>query len=460
MIISVAVGGLAGLLMRSRWAMLITPVVFAVVFELARLGVDGPTVDGFSTSFYGVIAVVVGRGFHAMLSLVWIAAGAFIGAGVARSLEARNGRGGGDSGRLRRYAWRTTVVVVALLFVATFAVVAQPASTDPIIDANGDEVAGSVAELTTVNTNGHDLALMIRGHDTDNPVVLFLAGGPGGSEIGSMRNHLPALEEHFTVVTWDQRGAGKSYPELDPTDTITLDGYVDDTIAVTDYLRERFGQDRIYLMGQSWGTTLGVMAAQQHPELYQAFIGTGQMVSQLATDRIFYEDTLAWARDNGDQGLVNELESIGPPPYAEMLNYETALSHEQSVYAYDHSPNSEGEAQMSENIIADEYTLIDEVHILGAFMDTFAALYPQLQEIDFRETATEFQIPMFFAQGAHEADGRAEPFDEWYPMIEAPIKELVTLDTSGHRPLFEQPDEFVDFMVETVLAGTSTPAEA
>ena len=85
----------------------------------------------------------------------------------------------------------------------------------------------------------------------------------------------------------------------------------------------------------------------------------------------------------------------------------------------------------------------------------FAVLYPQLQEIDFRETATRFEIPMFFVQGAHEADGRAEPFDEWYPMVSAPTKDLVVLGTSGHRPMFEQPDEFVRYMNDTVLARTS-----
>jgi proline iminopeptidase len=91
---------------------------------------------------------------------------------------------------------------------------------------------------------------------------------------------------------------------------------LDDTIAVTNHLRDRFGQDRIYLLGQSWGTTLGVLAVQRYPELYTAFIGTGQMVSQLATDTIFYDDTLEWARATGDDDLVADLVAIGPPPYA------------------------------------------------------------------------------------------------------------------------------------------------
>jgi pimeloyl-ACP methyl ester carboxylesterase len=433
-LISTGVGFLAGYALRSRWAMLVTPVVFAVVFEVARLGVQGPMVDGPHASFYGAIALITGRGVLALLTLLPLAFGAALGAGRTRD----------ESGWLGRIG----TVIVGLALLALVVGLARPATTAPIA---GDK---SVAELTTVQTGGHDLGLMIRGTNTGNPVLLFLAGGPGGSEYGAMRRHLPALEEHFTVATWDQRGAGTSYPELDPTDTISVDGYIADTIAVTDYLRERFSQDQIYLLGQSWGTTLGVMAVQERPDLYKAFIGSGQMVSQLETDRIFYQDTLAWAQQTGNDGLAQQLQSAGPPPYDRMLDYETALSHEQDVYAYDHTGNSEGSGGMSENLLVPEYTLIDQVHVIGAFMDTFAALYPQLQEVDFRETATEFEVPMFFVQGANEAGGRAQLFEQWYPMIDAPIKDVTELETSGHRPLWEQPDEFVDYMVDTVLART------
>lgn len=451
-VLSLGVGALAGLLMRSRWAMLVTPVTFAVVFELVRLGTDGPTVDGIEFTTFGMLAFAVGRGFHALVSLLPMAYGAALGAGMARRIAPAETT---VTHPQRRMARRVVAVVTGVGLVAFVIGLARPAQTDPIVDASGEEIPGSVAELTTVDIGGHDLAMMIRGHSVDNPVLLFLAGGPGGSELGAMRNHLPELEEHFTVVTWDQRGTGRSYDELDPTDTLTLESSIDDTIEVTEYLRDRFGQDRIYIAGQSWGTTLGVFAVQERPELYEAYIGTGQMVSQVATDRIFYEDTLAWARANDEGDLVDELEEIGPPPYDDILHYEPALTHEQDVYPYDHSPNAEGEGGFSENFFVEEYALIDQVHLIGAFLDTFSVLYPQLQDIDFRETATDFEVPMFFVQGANEADGRAELFDEWYPMVDAPIKELAVLETSGHRPLWEQPDEFVDFMVDTVLARTA-----
>ncbi|MGM0385105.1 MAG: alpha/beta fold hydrolase [Actinomycetota bacterium] len=450
-LISLIVGGAGGFVLGSRWAMLLAPVTFAAAFELARLGVDGPMVDGLHASMYGVIALVTGRGFHAVLALLPMVLGAAVGAGVARS---RQPDGRSPARRWPQLVRRAGAVVITLGLVALTAGLARPATTAPITGPDGEPVPGSVAELTTVEVGGRELGLMIRGTSTDNPVLLLLAGGPGGSELGAMRRHLPELEEHFTVVTWDQRGSGTSYAALDPTDTVTLDGYVSDTIAVTNHLRERFDTEEIYLLGQSWGTTLGVLAVQQRPDLYRAFVGTGQMVSQQATDRIFYEDTVAWATRAGDEALLEQLRSAGPPPYGEMFPYETALSHEQQVYPYDHSGNSEGAGQMSENLLVPEYALIDQVHILGAFMDTFAALYPQLQDIDFRQSATDFEIPMYFVQGAHEARGRAELFEEWYSMIQAPVKDLAVLDTSGHRPLWEQPDEFVDHMVGTVLEQT------
>ena len=442
---SLGVGVAAGLLTRSRWAMLVAPVVFAVAFEIARMPFDGPTVDAPQLSTYGLLAFAVGRGFHALLSLLPMALGAAWG---AFAITRRNGGlpAGGGRSVLR---W-TAVGASAVMFAAVTLVVARPASTAPITGADGEPLQGSIAELTSIDVNGHDLGLMIRGHSTDNPVLLFLAGGPGGSELGAMRNHLDALEEHFTVATLDQRGTGTSYPALDPTDTYTLQSAIDDTVATTNYLRERFATDRVVLVGQSWGTILGVLAAQQEPALYSAFVGVGQMVSPVETDRIFYTDTLAWARDQGETGLATELERIGQPPYTSMLDYETALTYEQEVHPYDHTGNSEGAGGFSENFFVPEYTFVDQVHLLAGFMDTFATLYPRIQDVDLREDAATLDVPVFFVQGAHEAPGRSEPFAQWYAGLTAPTKESVVFERSGHRPLFEQPNEFVDFMTAHV----------
>ena len=339
-----------------------------------------------------------------------------------------------------------------MALIAFAGLVARPASTDPVPGPDGKPLAGSIAELTRVDIGGHDLGLMIRGNSTDNPVLLFLAGGPGGSELGAMRRHLQVLEQDFVVVTWDQRGSGRSYSEVDPP--LTLQGAVSDTIEVTNYLRQRFDQDKVYLLGQSWGTILGVLAAHAQPGLYRAFIGTGQMVSPRETDRIIYRDTLAWARDSGNDAVVETLTRIGPPPFENVLDYEPALSHEHEVYPYDHSQNSEGVGGFSENIVVEEYSLVDKVHAFAGFLDTFSVLYPQLQDIDFRRDVTRLDIPVYLLQGRHEAAGRSQLADEWFSMLTAPDKQKSTLDTSGHRPLFEQPEEFAEIMTTVVLPQT------
>jgi proline iminopeptidase len=447
MVLGLATGVLVGVALRSRWAMLLAPVLFVAAFEIMRAGLTGPTVDGIHlTSTYGIMAFVVGRGFHGILVLLPMLLGASLGAALARRKRQAPDSAASFAVWLRRIVAGTTAVTL----VALAAFIARPASTDAIVASDGTTLPGSVAELTTVDVGDHELGLMIRGVDTDNPVLLFLAGGPGGSELGAMRRHSGALEDDFVVATLDQRGTGTSYDQLDPTGTMTLDEAIANAVAATHYLRERFDEEKVYLVGQSWGTTLGVLAVQQQPELYRAYVGVGQMVSQKNTDRIFYDDTLAWAREHANTALVRTLEANGAPPYTDILDYEAALSHQMQIHPYDHSTNSEGSGEMSENIFVEEYTLLDQVHIMGATIDVFSVLYPQLQDIDFRTQATELDVPVYLAQGRHEAPGRQLLAQEWFTQLQAPAKEWTYFDTSGHRPLWEQPEEFHDLMTAVV----------
>jgi pimeloyl-ACP methyl ester carboxylesterase len=289
---------------------------------------------------------------------------------------------------------------------------------------------------------GHEQVLLVRARDVTDPVVLHLAGGPGGTDIGAMR-HDSALEQDFVVVTWDQRGTGKSYASLDPVDTLTLERMVTDTIEVTEYLRERFDTERILLTGNSWGTLLGVLAVQARPDLYHAWVGTGQMVSPRATDVMFWEDTRAWAERTGDEALADRLRANGPPPYADVLRYEDALSHEHDWNPY---PEFDNDLEMPANLFVPEYDLMDRVNGLRAFLDTFATLYPQIQGLDLRIHAPRLEVPVYIATGAHEARGRAVLAAEWFAMLEAPTKTWVDFERSGHRPSFEEPAAFADLM--------------
>ena len=454
--VSLAVGALGGWWTRNRWAMLVTPVIFAAVFELVRAPTVGPLVDGIRLGgggAFGILALVLGRGLHALLTLLPLILGAAIGAGSARHhIEGRQDTHGWVRAGL--VARRVTAGVVGVALLALTVGISRPAGTDPILTNAGNPMAGSIAELIRVPIGGHDQALMIRGASIDKPVLLFLPGGPGGTELGAMRRHGQDLEQDFVVVTWDQRGTGKSYDNLDPTSTLTLQQAVSDTIEVTNYLRNRFGQDKIYLLGQSWGTILGVLAVQQHPELYRAYIGVGQMVDPRETDGVFYRDTLAWARRTGNTALIARLTASGAPPYTDMLDYEPTLTNSEDIYPYDHTNNSEGAGGFSENLFVNEYTLMEQLHAFAGFFDVFTVMYPQLQSIDFRTSAAHLSVPVYLMEGRFEAPGRLGPAQQWFNLLDAPTKQWITFDTSGHRPLFEQPDLFHQVMLDTVLAHT------
>lgn len=431
----------AGWLLRSRLGLMVLPLLYAVTFEAIRLPAKGPTVDMLDFSgIYGVLAAVSGRGVHGLLVFPALLAGGLVGYAIARTRRAGRLTGGPRALEL------TSIGLGVLAVVALVGTVVFPARTEPIRGADGSILQGGVAELTRVSATGGELNVLIRGVSDVKPVLLYLAGGPGGSEFGAMRRHGSELEQDFVVATLDQRGTGSSYDQLEPLATNTLANAVTDVIKVSEYLRSRFGQQRVYLVGQSWGSIIGVLAAEQRPDLFAAFVGVGQMVDVAETDQIFYDDTLAWARQRGDAKVVAQLKAVGPPPYSNLLNYPIVLGHEQQVYGYDHAVNAEGAGQMLENLPVSEYSPLDLVNIVRGLLDSFSVLYPQLQDLDLRQSAAELEVPVYLVEGRFEPRGRKDLARDWFQHLKAPEKQLEEFETSGHRPIFEQPGKFAQLM--------------
>lgn len=353
--------------------------------------------------------------------------------------------------------WRVgralVTALMAALVVAVLSVEASQAwaSTPPIVDAGGRPVAGSIAALERVTLNDSEQWITLRGRDTRMPVLLFLAGGPGGTDLGVTRHALGGLEEHFVVVNWDQPGAGKSFDAV-PRSTLTPQRYVADGLALISYLRRRFGVQKVYLVGESWGSALGVLMVQRSPEQFYAFFGTGQMVAFKENDILCYEFALRWARERGDLAKVDSLERQGPPPY-----YGAGVAQKQALFLLDtfaymnENPAVLRAGNTIRDIASQEYGLYDKVSYVRGVLDTLDVVYPQLWEVDFRRQASRLEIPIFFLIGRHDVNAPPALAEEYYRVLTAPQKEIVWFERSGHNPWISEPDAFVDAIVSRAL---------
>ena len=453
LVAALVLGFAVGFLIRSRWALLLAPAVFMLVFELVRIPTNGPTVDGIRLDgLYGVIAFVGGRGIDAILFLLPLMLGVSYGLALARRLAPRPAQQPGPR-RVRR----------GLLTVATLAVVVlvagllRPASTADIADASGDRVPGSIAQLVDVSIGGHDQAIMLRGASAKAPVLLFLEGGPGGTGIGRIRNSGTDLEQKFMVATWDQRGTGKSYAALEPSATLTVDQMVKDTLEVVDYLRARFEKQKVYLVGSSWGTIIGTLAVQRSPEKFAAYVGTGQMVDPFATDKLMYAESIQMRRHEVMTRPSKTLRALGPPPYDDTLDYPVAIASNPKWIQFTHGEDYSAASEYPTSLFVREYSLVEQLRGMAAIAETFHVLYPQLSDTDFRVDVPRLEVPVYFVEGGHEASGRKTLARTWFDQLTAPDKTWVHFPNSGHTPPYDEPSRFARLM-EDVLRSTSTPA--
>lgn len=358
-------------------------------------------------------------------------------------------------------AWKgITVSVAGIFMVGVLAVSASQAfaMTPPILGADGNPLPGSIATLETVTLNGSQQWISIRGQDTTKPVLLFLAGGPGGSQLATERFALGELEKHFVVVNWEQPGSGKSFDAMDRS-SLTPDRYIEDAHSLVVLLKERFGQKKVYLLGESWGSALGIMLVQRYPDDFQAFIGTGQMVAFLETDLMCYQFALDWARERGDTDKVETLTRQGPPPY-----YGPGTALKEAAYLMDTFNYMNANPALADNgfstwrdLAAPEYGLYDKLSWFRGVLETLDVVYPQLWQVDFRQQAARLQVPVYFLIGRHDINAPTVLTEQYYTVLEAPHKEIVWFEHSGHTPWVSESDRFVQVMVGTVLAQTRQP---
>jgi proline iminopeptidase len=456
LVASALVGFVAGLVLRSRWAMLIAPVAQIFAFEVTRLSAAGPTVDGISLDgMFGPLAFIVGRGFYGLVGTLPMVVAAAYGVGFTRSRVRSERRLHSRSGL---YFRRGLTALEALAVLGLVYLLLTPPSVPAIRDANGKLVPGSIASLEKVRINGSDQWIEIRAWSPDKPVLLSVPGGPGQSDLAMSRPTLGTLAKDFVVVSWDQRGTGKSYASFNPKQLTTRHA-VADTVAMTDYLRKRFDERKIYLFGESGGSVIGILAVQQHPELYHAWIGSGQMVNPLQTDRLIYRDLLAYAGKHHDNALASKMRGYGRPPYKNVYAYGYVMSQYDKLAGDYTEPKAYTDALDKAGVgpfgvLGGEYTLPEKMNVLRGLIDTFSVMYPHWQTIDFRRTAEQLEVPVYIFTGKHELAARRDLALAWFRRLHAPIKRLYDYRDAGHATAFEHFQDLHRIMVKTMLPAT------
>jgi len=291
--------------------------------------------------------------------------------------------------------------------------------------------SNSIASLERIRIGGVDQYILIRGNDSSLPVLLFLHGGPGMPAMYLAHAFQRELEKDFVVVQWDRRAAGKSYRE-DINSTLTTEQLVADTVELTNVLRARFHHDKIYLVGHSWGSYLGMLVIARHPELYRAYVGIGQLGRLAPIDGIQDEFIRQSAKRMGDREAIRELDEKGASVRETLLFKFGGEIH----YAKSFAP------LLLTGLEAPEYNLRDARNIpKGVSLYSRYFVYNSISG-ELMDAVTHVEIPVYFFTGRYDY---CDPFsltEEYFSRLDAPEKNMVWFENSAHFPFYEEPEAF------------------
>ena len=374
--------------------------------------------------------------------------------------------------RLRAAAFLPVLLVLSSVAAASGATPTD--ADDPHADAKrilGDlqrvVTPNGVQSLEKVRLGGIEQWISIRGADRDNPVLLYLHGGPAQPMMPASWTFQRAWEDYFTVVQWDQRAAGKTYLAADPAevaDTIRIDRYVDDALELIALLRERFGKDKVVVLGHSWGTIVGMEVLLRRPEWLHAYVGLGQVISVEENETLGYEYALRRARAEGHREALAALAALAPYPGPEPLHRERIGAqrkwsiHYGGLSGYRDNANQYFAAQR----LSPDYSEADRRAIHDGSLLTLDRILAEWNTVDFRGVR-EVGAPVVMFMGRHDYTTPSQQAADWVARVKAPDKEAVWFEHSAHLAPLEEPGRVLMALVDrvrpfAVAAGDGAPA--
>jgi pimeloyl-ACP methyl ester carboxylesterase len=304
-----------------------------------------------------------------------------------------------------------------------------------------------------IDIGGIQQWITIRGDDRRNPVLLVLHGGPGYVEMPLNWWYGRGWEEYFTVVQWDQRGAGKTYILNDPkalAPTMTKERFAQDTDEMVQWIRKNLGKKKIFVWGHSWGSYLGIELAQRHPEWLYAYIGTGQAVNSPESERRSWAFSMKAAEAAHNETAIKELQSIAPyaAPGRPILLKQAMITHKWGDYfggvmAYRHSQEDESHA----NRLSPDYTDAEAPHIFDGNDYSEGFLLGDVLNLDI-SNQTDFKCPILLFEGRQDRTVNSDVAYEWFQKVKAPRTLFVWFENSAHEPEFEEQGKFLLSLVD------------
>lgn len=335
----------------------------------------------------------------------------------------------------------------------------------PVLDQNGDPVQSAITSLEEVTLGGIKQWILIRGADASKPVLLFLHGGPGGAIMPWVDLfHTPLLEQNFVVVHWDQRGAGKSYSADLAVADLSPELLVEDTLELSNFLRKRFSQNKIFLTGQSWGSALGFMTIAKDSRAYHAFIPTSERVNWQRSLTMGFNWAMQLAKSNGDTGTVMKLKAIepfNPLDEADLVVQREALDLYRGGDVY--TPGL-WETYLSYVMEGQSpYYAMSEIkgYMQGIALSSAAIERPDIVgQYNLFQSFQRSDIPVHFIVGANDHNTPAELAFEYFEFLDAPAKSFTRINSAAHMVLWDQPVEWAKTLIQikntTLTNATST----
>jgi pimeloyl-ACP methyl ester carboxylesterase len=308
--------------------------------------------------------------------------------------------------------------------------------TPPMKTPNG------IAEFQPVELNGYPQWLLIRGQDVSRPLLLFLHGGPGESNMWLAHSTMNELEKYFVCVNWDQRGAGKSFRPGPPAESMTIDQFVQDTTALIELLRSRFGQQKVLLLGHSWGSVLAMKVAAARPDLLYAVVGMGQVVDGKRGEDLSYQYVLERAHAERNRNAIRTLSQLGGSDTfrkdGKFVQRRWLVRYGGMMHVLDTG------AVVSILLNAPECSIVDCIRGLTMRDLKFSCrrMGDEIMSVHLPQEIHELCVPVVFFAGRYDYTTPFVLVEQFYAELHAPIKKLIWFEHSAHMPHMEEPEKF------------------